>query len=111
MGTFIKLHRRSTSNIFFSKKHSQWVDRRSRKRRPKRVPKLALKNQKKNPKKITGVMKPMKVSADLAAIIGKKEASRSECIKLLWAYMKKNNLQDAENRQYFTPDKKMAKIF
>jgi len=39
------------------------------------------------PKKITGVMKPMKVSADLAAIIGKKEASRSECIKLLWAYM------------------------
>merc|ERR1712062_443875 len=63
------------------------------------------------PKKITGVMKPMKVSADLAAIIGKKEASRSECIKLLWAYMKKNNLQDPENKQYFTPDKKMAKIF
>ena len=53
----------------------------------------------------------MKLSADLADIVGKKEASRSECIKLLWAYLKKNNLQDPENKQYFTPDKKMAKVF
>merc|ERR1711976_1060550 len=59
----------------------------------------------------SGLTKPMKLSADLADIVGKKEASRSECIKLLWAYMKKNNLQDPENKQYFTPDKKMAKIF
>ena len=57
-----------------------------------------------------GLTKPMKLSADLADIVGKKEASRSECIKLLWAYLKKNNLQDPENKQYFTPDKKMAKV-
>merc|ERR1711862_560726 len=49
-----------------------------------------------------GLTKPMKLSADLAAIVGKDEASRAECIKLLWAYLKKNNLQD--------PDKKMAKV-
>merc|ERR1719400_2427124 len=42
---------------------------------------------------------------------GKKEASRAECIKQLWAYLKKNNLQDPENKQFFIPDKKMAKIF
>ena len=58
-----------------------------------------------------GLTKPMKLSADLAAIVGKDEASRAECIKLLWAYLKKNNLQDPENKQYFTPDKKMAKVF
>merc|ERR1712203_115258 len=58
-----------------------------------------------------GLTKPMKLSADLAAIVGKDEASRAECIKLLWAYLKKNNLQDHENKQYFTPDKKMAKVF
>jgi hypothetical protein len=52
----------------------------------------------------------MKVSADLADIVGKKEASRAECIKQLWAYIKKNNLQDPENKQFFTPDKKMAKV-
>merc|ERR1712172_227822 len=57
-----------------------------------------------------GLTKPMKLSADLAAIVGKDEASRAECIKLLWAYLKKNNLQDPENKQYFTPDKKMAKV-
>merc|ERR1711956_71345 len=58
-----------------------------------------------------GLTKPMKLSADLAAIVGKDEASRAECIKLLWAYLKKNNLQDPENKRYFTPDKKMAKVF
>ena len=55
--------------------------------------------------------KPMKLSADLADIVGKDEASRAECIKLLWVYIKKNNLQDPENKQYFTPDEKMAKVF
>merc|ERR1712001_557114 len=58
-----------------------------------------------------GLTKPMKLSADLADIVGKKEASRAECIKQLWAYLKKNNLQDPENKQFFIPDKKMAKIF
>merc|ERR1711997_82587 len=58
-----------------------------------------------------GLTKPMKLSTELADIVGKKEASRAECIKQLWAYIKKHNLQDPENKQYFTPDKKMAKVF
>ena len=53
----------------------------------------------------------MKLSADLADIVGKKEASRAECIKELWAYLKKNNLQDPANKQFFTPGKKMAKVY
>merc|ERR1711981_1424406 len=64
-----------------------------------------------NMPKGSGLTKPMKLSADLADIVGKKEASRAECIKQLWAYIKKNNLQDPENKQFFTPDKKMAKVF
>merc|ERR1711909_260512 len=55
--------------------------------------------------------KKFKLSADLSAIIGKKEACRSEIVKELWAYLKKNNLQDPEMKQWFTPDKKMAKVF
>merc|ERR1711923_359347 len=58
-----------------------------------------------------GLTKPMKLSAELADVCGVKEASRAQCIKHLWAYLKKNNLQDPENKQYSTPDKKMAKIF
>merc|ERR1712110_1178475 len=54
---------------------------------------------------------PMKLSDDLADIVGTKEASRAQCIKELWAYLKRHNLQDPENKQFFTPDKKMAKVF
>merc|ERR1711971_347912 len=59
----------------------------------------------------SGLTKPLKLSADLAAIVGKDEASRAECIKELWAYLKKNNLRTPDNKQYFLPDKKMAKVF
>jgi len=52
----------------------------------------------------------MKLSAELADVVGKKEASRAECIKQLWAYIKINNLQDPDNKQFFIPDKKMAKV-
>merc|ERR1712140_17177 len=58
-----------------------------------------------------GFTKKMKVSGDLKAIIGKDSASRAEVVKELWAYLKKHNLQDPENKQFFTPDKKMAKVF
>ena len=61
--------------------------------------------------KKSGITKPMKLSSDLAALVGQKQASRAECIKQLWAYLKKNNIQDPDNKQYITPDKKMAKIF
>ena len=57
-----------------------------------------------------GLTAPMKVSPELAAIIGVKEASRAQCVKHLWAYLKANNLQDPENKQFFFPDKKMAKV-
>ena len=43
-------------------------------------------------------------------LIGRKVASRAECVKYMWAYLKKNNLQDPDNKQYFFPDKKMAKV-
>merc|ERR1712154_378175 len=57
------------------------------------------------------LIKVMNVSNELADIIGTKKASRPQAIKGLWAYIKKNNLQDPAQRQYFTPDAKMAKIF
>ena len=54
---------------------------------------------------------PMKVSPELAAIIGLKEASRAQCLKHLWAYLKEHNLQDPENNQFFRADEKLAKVF
>ena len=54
---------------------------------------------------------PMVLSPALAEVVGKKQASSSECVKLLWAYIKKNNLHDPENNQFFYPDTKMAKVY
>ena len=59
----------------------------------------------------SGLTKPMKLSDDLADIVGKKEASRAECVKVLWVYIKDKNLQDPDNKQFFKPDKKLAKVF
>ncbi len=56
-------------------------------------------------------MQPMKVSEDLAAVVGKGPMPRTEVTKKLWAYIKKNNLQDAKNRRNINPDEKLQKIF
>ena len=55
--------------------------------------------------------KPMRLSDDLAVIVRTFVASRAQLINQLWKYIKEHNLQDPKNKQYFFPDKKMAKVF
>ncbi len=65
-------------------------------------------------KKLNGLTKPMTLSPELATIVDAKKdekLARSEIIKRLWAYLKANNLQDPANKQWFTPDTKMAPVF
>lgn len=56
-------------------------------------------------------MKPMTVSEDLAAVVGKGPMPRSEVVKGLWAYIKKNNLQDPKNKRNINADDKLKKVF
>ena len=56
-------------------------------------------------------MKPMTVSADLAAVVGKGPMPRSEVVKALWVYIKKNNLQDATNKRNINADANLKKVF
>ena len=56
-------------------------------------------------------MKPMKLSQDLEAVVGKGPMPRSEVVKGLWAYIKKNNLQDAQNKRNINADEKLKKVF
>merc|ERR1712168_1502997 len=65
-------------------------------------------------KKQNGLTKTLNLSPELAAIVGAKKdekLARSEVVKRLWAYLKAQNLQDPENKQYFPPDEKMAPVF
>ncbi len=56
-------------------------------------------------------MQPMKPSKELAAVVGEGPMPRTEVTKKLWAYIKKNNLQDAKNKRNINPDEKLGKIF
>merc|ERR1712241_515900 len=65
-------------------------------------------------KKQNGLTKPMNLSDELAAIVGAKKGeklARSEIVKRLWAYLKEKQLQDPENKQFFTPDALMQPVF
>ena len=53
-------------------------------------------------------MKPMKISEDLAAVVGKGPMPRSEVVKKLWVYIKKHSLQDKKNRRNINADENLA---
>lgn len=56
-------------------------------------------------------MKPMTVSADLAKVVGAGPMPRSEVVKKLWVYIKKNDLQDPKNKRNILADEDLKKVF
>lgn len=56
-------------------------------------------------------MKPMTPSASLAAVIGAKPVPRTEVTKLLWEYIKKNNLQDPKDKRTINADAALKAVF
>ena len=56
-------------------------------------------------------MKPLKLSSELTAVIGAGPIPRSEVVKKLWEYIKKNKLQDAKNRRNINADDKLKAVF
>ena len=56
-------------------------------------------------------MKPMQPSATLSEVVGSRAIPRTEVTKKLWAYIKKNKLQDAKKRTMITADDKLRAIF
>ena len=56
-------------------------------------------------------MKPMTPTAALAAVIGGNAMPRTEVTKKIWAYIKKNKLQDTKNKRNINADDKLVKVF
>jgi len=56
-------------------------------------------------------MKPLQPSTDLAAIVGSAPLPRTEVVKKLWDYIKKNSLQDQKNKRNINADEKLLKVF
>ena len=56
-------------------------------------------------------MKPVQPSDALAEVVGSKPIPRTEITKRLWAYIKKNKLQDAKNRRMIKSDAALKPVF
>ena len=56
-------------------------------------------------------MKPLTVSSELAAVVGKGPMARAEVVKQLWVYIKKNGLQDSANKRNINADAALKKVF
>ena len=56
-------------------------------------------------------MKPMQLSADLEAVVGKGPMPRSQVVKNIWVYIKKNNLQNPANKRNIIADEKLKPVF
>jgi chromatin remodeling complex protein RSC6 len=56
-------------------------------------------------------MKPLNVSDELAAVVGKGPMPRSEVVKKLWVYIKGKNLQDPKNKRNINADSNLKKVF
>jgi upstream activation factor subunit UAF30 len=83
-------------------------------RKPARKTTARKKATKKSGKKRTpsaAFMKPMQPSSQLAAVVGSNAIPRTEVTKKLWAYIKRNGLQDSKNRRAINADDKLRPVF
>ena len=83
----------------------------TKKAAPKKAAKKAAPKKKTARKPNAAFMKPMMPSATLGEVIGTKPMPRTEVTKKLWAYIKKNGLQDAKKRTMINADSALKAIF
>jgi upstream activation factor subunit UAF30 len=71
--------------------------------------KKAAKKTKRKPN--AAFMAPMTPSNSLAEVVGSKPMPRTEIVKKMWVYIKKNNLQDKKNRRMINSDSTLRPLF
>ena len=57
------------------------------------------------------LMKPLQPSKELAAVVGSKPLPRPEVVSKVWDYIKKNNLQNPQNKREIMADEKLQAVF
>ena len=72
---------------------------------------MAKKAAKKSAKPRGGIAVEVTPSATLAAVVGAGALTRADLTKKVWAYIKKNGLQDSKNRRNINADDKLKAVF
>jgi upstream activation factor subunit UAF30 len=85
----------------------------AKKAAPKKAAKKAAKKsaKKSSRKPNAAFMAPLTPSSSLAEVIGNKPVPRTQIIKKIWDYIKKNGLQDKKNRRMINADGKLKPVF
>ena len=65
--------------------------------------------KRRNPK--SAFWKPLTPKAKLAAVVGDSPMTRTDMISKLWKYIKKNKLQDPQNKREIVADEKLRAVF
>ena len=81
------------------------------KKAAKKTAKKAAPKKKSARKPNAAFMAPLNASPALAEVIGSKPLPRTEIVKKIWDYIKKNNLQDKKNRRMINADAKLKEVF
>ena len=82
----------------------------TRKAAPKRAAKKSAKKSGKKRAPNAAFMAPMQPDAQLAEVVGSKPIPRTEVTSKLWDYIKKNNLQDPQERRMINADAKLKPV-
>ena len=77
----------------------------------KAAPKKAAPKKKTARKPNAAFMKALTPSSTLSTVIGGSAVPRTEAVKKIWDYIKKNNLQDKANRRNINADEKLRPLF
>jgi chromatin remodeling complex protein RSC6 len=81
----------------------------AKKAAPKKAAKKAAPKKKRTPN--AAFMAALTPSPALADVIGNKPLPRTEIVKKIWDYIKKNNLQDKANKRMINADAKLKVLF
>jgi upstream activation factor subunit UAF30 len=93
------------------KKAAKKVAKKAAKKTVAKAPKKAAKKAAKKRTPNAAFMTPLTPSATLAEVIGSKPLPRTEIVKKMWDYIKKNGLQDKKNRRMINADSKLKAVF
>lgn len=95
-----------------AKKAKKAAKKPAKKAAKKTAKKAAKKTAKKSARKPNAAfMAPLTPSTALADVVGSKPIPRTQIIKKIWDYIKKNNLQDKKNRRNINADAKLKVVF
>jgi len=83
----------------------------AKKAAPKKAAKKKVAKKKSARKPNAAFMAPLTLSDALSKVVGSKSLPRTEIIKKIWVYIKKNDLQDKQNRRMINADAALKPIF